>query len=135
MMIENAERFGLSQLHQLRGRVGRGSEESYCLFVSDSKTDASQKRLEIISGTNDGFVIAEQDLKLRGPGDFFGARQSGNIEFSLADPSRDTELLNHSVALAKKIIKEDPNLELLKNTGIKRKLIEYRDKGIDKINL
>lgn len=135
MMIENAERFGLSQLHQLRGRVGRGSEESYCLFVSDTKTDATKKRLEIISGTNDGFIIAEQDLLLRGPGDFFGARQSGNIEFSLADPSRDTELLNHSVALAKKIIKEDANLELLKNTGIKRKLIEYRDKGIDKINL
>ena len=135
MMIENAERFGLSQLHQLRGRVGRDSEESYCLFVSDSGSEAAKKRLDIISGTNDGFIIAEKDLELRGPGDFFGARQSGDMEFSMADPGRDMKLLTQSVNMAKQLVKEDPELELDVNRGLRKRLIDYQDKGIDKINL
>ena len=135
MMIENAERFGLSQLHQLRGRVGRGREESYCLFVSDSGSEAAKKRLDIISGTNDGFIIAEKDLELRGPGDFFGARQSGDMEFSMADPGRDMKLLTQSVNMAKQLVKEDPDLELDVNRRLRKRLIDYQDKGIDKINL
>ena len=93
MMVENAERFGLAQLHQLRGRIGRGKEQSYCIFVSGSDNDASMKRLKILHQSNDGFYIAEEDLKLRGPGDLFGIRQSGVMEFRIADIYQDAELL------------------------------------------
>ena len=83
MMVENAERFGLAQLHQLRGRVGRGEHQSYCIFMQGNKEKETSKRLEILNKSNDGFYIAEEDLKLRGPGDFFGIRQSGLLEFKL----------------------------------------------------
>ncbi len=94
MVIENAENFGLAQLHQIRGRVGRGSEQSYCIFVAGKKTDAIKERLDIVAGSNDGFYIASQDMKLRGPGDFFGVRQSGDQQFALADPLRDGLVLS-----------------------------------------
>lgn len=93
MLIENAEKFGLAQLHQLRGRVGRGKAQSYCIFVSTSKKQETKERLNIIGSSNDGFYIAEQDLKLRGPGDFFGIRQSGDMSFQLADIYADAPVL------------------------------------------
>lgn len=91
IMIENAERFGLAQLHQLRGRVGRGKEQSYCIFMAGKQSRETMERLRILEKSNDGFVIAGEDLKLRGPGDLFGTRQSGDILFSLADIYRDAE--------------------------------------------
>ena len=92
MMIENAERFGLAQLHQLRGRVGRGAHQSYCIMVNCSDQDGTQERLDILNRSNDGFYIASEDLKLRGPGDFFGLRQSGDMEFKIADIFTDANL-------------------------------------------
>lgn len=111
MMIENAERFGLAQLHQLRGRVGRGTAQSYCIFVQGNDRPETRDRLEILNHSNDGFYIAEQDLKLRGPGDLFGIRQSGLALFSLGDIYRDADVLERADACAKEIIKEDPELE------------------------
>ncbi len=93
MMVENAERFGLAQLHQLRGRVGRGEAQSYCIFVQSGKIDRSKERLEILVHSNDGFYIAGEDLKLRGPGDMFGLRQSGLMDFHIADLYQDGDLL------------------------------------------
>ena len=135
IMIENAERFGLSQLHQLRGRVGRGKEESFCIFVSDAKTEESKKRLEITSGTNDGFEIAEKDMELRGPGDFFGVRQSGELNFLLADPARDKALLDEAVKAAKSILEDDPQLDKEENVMLKERLFEYKDRESDNVNL
>ena len=96
MMVENAERFGLAQLHQLRGRVGRGKHQSYCIFMSASKTKETKKRLEILNQTNDGFRIASEDLKLRGPGDLFGIRQSGLMDFRLGDVFQDAAVLKNA---------------------------------------
>ena len=93
MMIENAQRFGLAQLHQLRGRVGRGDAQSYCIMINTSNNEGAQKRLDILNHSNDGFEIASKDLKMRGPGDFFGIRQSGMLEFRLADVYQDAGLL------------------------------------------
>lgn len=135
IMIENAERFGLSQLHQLRGRVGRGEEESFCIFVSDAQNEDAKKRLKIISDTNDGFEIAEKDMELRGPGDFFGVRQSGELNFLLADPARDKALLDEAVKAAKMILDEDPGLEKEKNALLKARLMEYKNKESDNVNL
>ncbi|MBC7475484.1 MAG: ATP-dependent DNA helicase RecG, partial [Candidatus Sericytochromatia bacterium] len=110
MVIENAERFGLSQLHQLRGRVGRGSDKSFCLLVSDKPGEISEKRLEIMTKTNDGFIIAEQDLKIRGPGEFLGTRQSGLPDFLLADLVRDTAILEEARNAARLVIEKDNEL-------------------------
>lgn len=96
MMVENAERFGLAQLHQLRGRVGRGKEQSYCIFLMGKKTSEAKERLKILEKSNDGFFIANEDLKLRGAGDFFGIRQSGEMDFALADIYENTELLKQA---------------------------------------
>lgn len=93
MLIENAERFGLAQLHQLRGRVGRGTHQSYCIFINSSESDSAKERLEVLNHSNDGFYIAEQDLKLRGPGDMFGIRQSGILNFRIADIYQDADML------------------------------------------
>ena len=96
MMVENAERFGLAQLHQLRGRVGRGSEQSYCIFVDGSKDKSKNERLQVLCNSNDGFKIANEDLKLRGPGDFFGVRQSGDFEFRMGDILNDADVLKQA---------------------------------------
>ena len=116
MIVENAERFGLSQLHQLRGRVGRGSRKSYCVLVSDSKSERARERLEAMKKTYDGFAIAEKDLELRGPGDFLGSnvgsiRQSGALRFKLADMLLDGELFSAALREAKALLDEDPTLE------------------------
>lgn len=107
MLIENAEKFGLAQLHQLRGRVGRGNAQSYCIFVSTSKKEEAKQRLDIIGKSNDGFYIAEQDLKLRGPGDFFGIRQSGDMSFTLADIYTDADMLKKAKDCADYIIENN----------------------------
>ena len=111
MLIENAERFGLSQLHQLRGRVGRGSEQSFCILVSDSKGENSKNRLELMKETNDGFKIADYDLKTRGPGDFFGKRQHGLPNLVIADMLEDMETLMECQECAKEMLTDDPRLD------------------------
>lgn len=110
MLIENAERFGLSQLHQLRGRVGRGKYQSYCIFLNTSESDDAKKRLDIMNKTNDGFKIAEEDLRQRGPGDLFGVRQSGDLNFRLGDIYHDSDLVKESAMDADRILSEDPEL-------------------------
>ena len=118
MVIENAERFGLSQLHQLRGRVGRGSVQSYCILVSDSKSETAQNRLAIMKEYSDGFKIADEDLKQRGPGDFFGNRQHGLPDLKIADMLEDTETLTLCRKAADEILAEDYNLDLPKNKNL-----------------
>jgi ATP-dependent DNA helicase RecG len=110
MVIENADRFGLAQLHQLRGRVGRGGEQSYCFLVANAHSEATRQRLEIMERTNDGFVVAEKDLELRGPGEFLGVRQSGLPDLVLADLVTDTTILEEARQTALQVIKEDPLL-------------------------
>ncbi len=110
MLIENAECFGLSQLHQLRGRVGRGQHKSYCILVSDNTNEETRRRLAVMTKTNNGFAIAEEDLKLRGPGDFFGSRQHGLPSLRVADLTCDMELLHESRAAAESLIADDPAL-------------------------
>jgi ATP-dependent DNA helicase RecG len=117
MLIESAERFGLSQLHQLRGRVGRGAEQSHCLLMTSFKlsSDAS-KRLQTIVGSNDGFEIAEADLRLRGPGDLEGTQQSGiPFDLHIADLGKDGQILQHARDIAQGILEKDPLLEKAEN--------------------
>ena len=125
IMIEDSGRFGLATLHQLRGRVGRGAAQSYCIFMDSSENDETRSRLEILNHSNDGFRIAEEDLKLRGPGDFFGIRQSGDFNFKVADIYRDGELLKKAAALADSVLDADPSLSEPENAGIKLRLAEY----------
>ena len=122
MMVENAERFGLAQLHQLRGRVGRGSAQSYCIFMSGSKGKEIRKRLEVLNKSNDGFYIASEDLKLRGPGDLFGIRQSGILEFRMGDVFQDSAVLGQASEAAGRLLKEDPQLLDPLYEGIRKKL-------------
>ena len=135
MMVENAERFGLAQLHQLRGRVGRGKHQSYCIFVSGSGSRDTKKRLEILNKSNDGFYIASEDLKLRGPGDLFGIRQSGILEFKIGDIFTDALILQAASEEAAKIEKLDPELKLPEHQGVKEKLLEYRSAGMERMSL
>lgn len=135
MMIENAERFGLAQLHQLRGRVGRGKYQSYCIMVGASDQEGTKERLDILNQSNDGFFIASEDLKLRGPGDIFGIRQSGDLEFKLGDIFTDANLLKTVSEEVKRIFTEDPELEKEEHQELKRKLKEYLEKSYDKLNL
>lgn len=130
MMVENAERFGLAQLHQLRGRVGRGAHQSYCIFMSGSRTKETKKRLEILNKSNDGFHIASEDLKLRGPGDLFGIRQSGLMDFRIGDVFQDADILKKASEAAGKMLEEDPELIMEKNQKMKLHLQQYVDKGL-----
>lgn len=125
MMVENAERFGLAQLHQLRGRVGRGKEQSYCIFISQSDRPEIMKRLQILNESNDGFYIAGQDLKLRGPGDMFGIRQSGDLHFQIGDIYQDAALLQKASEEADRLLVEDSGLQKPEN----RALLEFLDQA------
>lgn len=130
MMVENAERFGLAQLHQLRGRVGRGKYQSYCIFMTASKTKETKKRLEILNHSNDGFYIASEDLKLRGPGDLFGIRQSGILDFKLGDVFQDAKILQNASDAADEILREDPGLEAEEHQKLKQHLQSYIQHGM-----
>ncbi len=128
IVIEDADRFGLAQLHQLRGRVGRGSEQSYCVLICEGNSDDSVKRMQTMASTNDGFVIAEEDLKLRGPGEFYGTRQSGIANFKIADIFRDIPILELARKEAFEVINRDPDLSAPEFALIKRELIKkYAD--------
>ena len=129
MIIENAERFGLSQLHQLRGRVGRGCDQAFCILFSHGKNEVTRKRMKIMCESNDGFYISEEDLKLRGPGDFFGTRQHGLPEMKIANLFEDREILIKAQKCAEDIIKEDINLEMSKHQGIKEKINDLTSKA------
>lgn len=129
MMIENADRFGLAQLHQLRGRVGRGEAQSYCIMMNASDSDRAKERLEILNKSNDGFFIASEDLKLRGPGDFFGVRQAGDMSFMIADIYTDARVLSQAAEEVKRILETDPLLEDPAHANLKIKMREIFDKG------
>lgn len=135
MMIENAERFGLAQLHQLRGRVGRGKHQSYCIMVNCSDQDGTQERLDILNRSNDGFYIASEDLKLRGPGDIFGLRQSGDLEFKLADIFTDANLLKTVSEEVDALLDVNPLLEGEEFAPLKHRLEIYLNRSYEKLNL
>ena len=125
MLIENAERFGLAQLHQLRGRVGRGKYQSYCIFMSASKSKETKERLEILNKSNDGFFIASEDLRLRGPGDLFGIRQSGLLDFALGDVFQDAKILQRANEAAQELLEKDPELTAENHAKMKVHLNKY----------
>jgi len=135
IMVENAERFGLAQLHQLRGRVGRGKAQSYCIFMSSSKSRETRKRLEVLNQSNDGFYIAGEDLKLRGPGDLFGIRQSGILEFRLGDVFQDAGMLKQANEAARQLLKEDPDLRQPKHQPLAERLSGYLAREGDSLSL
>ena len=122
IVVENAERFGLAQLHQLRGRVGRGPHKSYCFLIFEGDSEIARKRGEIMEASSDGFFIAEEDLKLRGPGEIFGTRQHGLPDLNISDLSRHLKIMEHAKKEAKVILEKDPVLESDENKGLKRKI-------------
>lgn len=134
MVVENAERFGLSQLHQLRGRVGRGQRKSYCVLVSDSKGEEVRSRLDIMCRTNDGFRISEEDLRLRGPGDFFGARQHGLPEMHVADLGADMDILRRAQDEAGLLLSADPELSAEGHQELKVRVERLFRQGADSFN-
>lgn len=134
MMVENAERFGLAQLHQLRGRVGRGEYQSYCIFIQGNQ-DQISKRLEILNKSNDGFYIAGEDLKLRGPGDLFGIRQSGDMEFRIGDIYNDSTILKEASEAAEEILSLDPELDLEQHRSLRERMENYGQNETENIAL
>ncbi|MDO4337586.1 MAG: ATP-dependent DNA helicase RecG [Eubacteriales bacterium] len=135
MMVENAERFGLAQLHQLRGRVGRGQYQSYCIFMQGNDVKETSKRLEILNKSNDGFYIAGEDLKLRGPGDLFGIRQSGIMEFKIGDIYNDADVLKASSEAAAEILASDSGLTLPLHRKLKEKLTEHMKDNLENLGI
>ena len=135
MLIENAERFGLSQLHQLRGRVGRGEHQSYCIFMQGNEEEETSRRLEILNKSNDGFFIAGEDLKLRGPGDLFGIRQSGQLEFRIGDIYQDSDVLKAASDAAGGILELDRELELPQHEKLKERLNAYMKYDLENLGL
>jgi ATP-dependent DNA helicase RecG len=130
MVIEHADRFGLAQLHQLRGRVGRGSDAAYCLLVTEKLSPQAQERLNVFAATHDGFVIAEHDLRLRGPGEFLGTRQSGLPDLVLADLRHDGEWLEKARASAQKLLNTDPDLSAPEHSALKAELFRFFRKNL-----
>ena len=135
MMVENAERFGLAQLHQLRGRVGRGEYQSYCIFIQGNKEETTSRRLEILNKSNDGFYIASEDLKLRGPGDLFGIRQSGLMEFRIGDIFNDADILKDASSAAGGILALDPDLSLAQHRELKKFLMEEQKAALENLGI
>ena len=134
MVIENAERFGLSQLHQLRGRVGRGSEQSYCVLISNHRSPETRQRLKALCATNDGFVLAEEDLRLRGPGDLFGSRQHGLPPLRMADLAADTRVLYEARDAAQEILQADPGLDLPEHQRLRQRVLSLFEQHRDTFN-
>jgi ATP-dependent DNA helicase RecG len=129
MLIESAEKFGLSQLHQLRGRVGRGADQSFCILLAGNKLGAeARERMKIMCETSDGFRIAEKDMEIRGPGDIAGTRQSGLLDFKLADIVRDRDILQLAVQEAQEILNKDPELDHPENNLLRQQLKEEKGK-------
>lgn len=124
MIIENAERFGLAQMHQLRGRVGRGADKSYCLIITDSQNEISLARAETLCSTNDGFIIAEKDLEMRGPGEVFGVRQHGLPELKLADLSKHMVVFEQAREDALSLLVHDPSLNREENVDFGKRIKE-----------
>ena len=131
MVIENAERFGLAQLHQLRGRVGRGDYQSYCILKFEGKSENVRKRMKVMCETNDGFIISEKDLELRGSGDFFGTAQHGLPEFKIANLFEDVDILKMVQSVAMKILLDDPKLEKKENRCLKELIKDKFTKRIE----
>ena len=140
MIVENAERFGLSQLHQLRGRVGRGKRKSYCILVSDASCEKSRSRLEAMRTTYDGYEIAERDLALRGPGDFFSTnsadnlRQSGGFEFKFASMTENSDLYKRAFEAAKSIVEQDPELRFEQHKTLKEEVEKRQVNSISTVS-
>ena len=134
MLIENAERFGLAQLHQLRGRVGRGNDQSYCILITEKGSEIAEKRAEIMRTTNDGFLIAEKDLELRGPGEFFGIKQHGIPELKIADIVKHVKILNTVREEAEHILNDDELLIKEENISFKNR-IDKLFKNTENLNL
>ena len=131
MMVENAERFGLAQLHQLRGRVGRGAHQSYCIFISAKENKETMERLQILNRSNDGFYIASQDLKLRGPGELFGIRQSGDFAFQVGDIYTDSNLLQQASEAVEALLERDPDLTEETHRLLHEHLVSAAGNGVD----
>ena len=134
MVVENADRFGLSQLHQLRGRVGRGPHKSYCILFEGAGGETSQERLKVLCETNDGFKISEMDLKLRGPGDFFGSRQHGLPEMHIADLATDMDVLRRAQQAAADVLRRDRNLGDPENKALQKRIRELFELNADAFN-
>ena len=134
MVVENADRFGLSQLHQLRGRVGRGKAKSYCILLSDSQNEETRARLKVMTQTNDGFRISQEDLRLRGPGDFFGQRQHGLPAMKIADLSCDMRLLDEAQTAARQLMAQDPELTEPTHRPLRRRIRQLFDTNADMLN-
>ena len=134
MIVENAERFGLSQLHQLRGRVGRGQHKSWCILISDADTEEVKARLGIMTKTNDGFKISEEDLRLRGPGDFFGSRQHGLPETHIADLGADADTLQRAQQEATLLLAADPELRLPEHAALRDRIEQLFRENADSFN-
>lgn len=135
MMIENAERFGLAQLHQLRGRVGRGDAQSYCIFLHTMDGKDIRQRLDILCRSNDGFEIANRDMQLRGPGDLFGVRQSGMLDFRLADIYSDASVLTQANEAVDEILGNDPLLEQKEHRALKSRYDAFMRSQSEQISL
>ena len=134
MVVEEAGLFGLSQLHQLRGRVGRGPAKSYCVLVSAHRGEETRRRLKVLCATNDGFRIAEEDLKLRGPGDFFGARQHGLPQLQVADLAGDLRVLQEARQAVERVLEGDPGLQKRENRGILKRIRKLFRENADSFN-
>ena len=135
MLIEHAERFGLTQLHQLRGRVGRGSAKSYCVLVKRNHSEVSQNRLSILEKTSDGFLIADEDLRLRGPGEVFGQSQSGFFQYKIANIVQDGEIIRDARESAFEIVSKDPSLSSSYNKDIKNIFMMKYSNYLKNLNL
>lgn len=135
MLIENAERFGLTQLHQLRGRIGRGSEKGYCILVERNITATSRRRLDVILRTNDGFEISDEDLKLRGPGEFYGTKQHGYLKWKIADLVKDGPIIREARRAAFDVVEEDPHLRLPGHGQIRKRFMRDYQHMLHMVNV